>query len=183
MITQTFIFKGYITVIYNRNYRCDFHLPHTQKFLCLCLSLLPFFDGVLTLQKPWRISTKDVCLNSHLLKSVGVNMLLNDINQHDTSLKPRYGKGFLWCSVKTMGRSLHAVLGSRKTVGGIWIAGCSHAIVVHQIQLEKLREFITLTCCSFLCVCDSERVKASAWSHRTESVYLDVCFHNDTLWQ
>lgn len=110
-------------------------------------------------------------------------MLLNDINQHDTSLKPRYGKGFLWYSVKTMGRSLHAVLASRKTVGGIRTAGCSHTIVVHQIQLEKLREFITLTGCSFLCVCDSERVKASAWSHRTESVYLNVCFHNDTLWQ
>lgn len=98
--------------------------------------------------------------HSHLLKSMGLNMLLNDINQHDTSLKPRYGKGFLWCSVKTMGRSLHAVLGWRKTVGGTWTAGCSHTIVVHQM-LEKLREFITLTGCSFVCVCvcDSERVR------------------------
>lgn len=72
-------------------------------------------------------------------------MLLNDINQHDTRLKPRYGKGFLSCSVcQDMGQFLHAVLGWRKTG--------SHTIVVHQM-LEKLREFITLTGSTFVCVC------------------------------
>ncbi len=125
--------------------------------------------------------------HSHLLKSIGLNMLLSDINQCDISLKPRYGKGFLWCSVKSMGWSLHALLGWRKTVGSTRTAGCSHTIVVHQMLSRCLRNsgslLLSLAVLLFVCVTVREWEHASAWSHSIESVYLNVCFHNDTPWQ
>lgn len=42
---------------------------------------------------------------------------------------------------------------------------------------------VWLSLAVLLFVCVTEWECARAWSHSTESVYLNVCFHNDSQWQ
>ncbi len=93
-------------------------------------------------------------------------MLLSDINQCDISLKPRYGNGFLWCSVKSMGWSLHAVLGWERQLAAPRLLGvhtpslcirCFPAAWETQGVYYSHWLFFCLCVCVCVCVCVTVR--------------------------